>query len=171
VIGTGDLSELALGWCTYGVGDQMAHYGVNAGLPKTLIQHLIRWCIASGQFAPSVRTVLETVLNTEISPELVPATEGESQKTEEIIGPYALHDFTLYHVLRHGFAPYAHRLSGRARVGQRTNRRMAPPVLTPMPARPTRCLSSATGWTFSPPAAFFSPPASSNARPCPMAQK
>lgn len=105
VIGTGDLSELALGWCTYGVGDQMAHYGVNAGLPKTLIQHLIRWCIASGQFAPSVRTVLETVLNTEISPELVPATEGESQKTEEIIGPYALHDFTLYHILRHGFTP------------------------------------------------------------------
>lgn len=105
VIGTGDLSELALGWCTYGVGDQMAHYNVNAGLPKTLIQHLIRWCIASGHFPADVCTVLRTVLATEISPELIPATAGASQSTEETIGPYALHDFTLYYVLRHGFGP------------------------------------------------------------------
>ncbi|MDE7548000.1 NAD(+) synthase [Acetobacter fabarum] len=105
VIGTGDLSELALGWCTYGVGDQMAHYNVNAGLPKTLIQHLIRWCIASGHFPAGVCAVLHTVLATEISPELIPATAGVSQSTEETIGPYALHDFTLYYVLRHGFGP------------------------------------------------------------------
>ncbi len=105
VIGTGDLSELALGWCTYGVGDQMAHYNVNAGLPKTLIQHLIRWCIASGHFPAEVCSVLGTVLATEISPELIPAAEGSSQSTEDTIGPYALHDFTLYHVLRHGFGP------------------------------------------------------------------
>ena len=105
VIGTGDLSELALGWCTYGVGDQMAHYGVNAGLPKTLIQHLIRWCIASGHFPPPVREVLQIVLETEISPELVPAGEGGGQRTEDIIGPYALHDFALYHILRHGLSP------------------------------------------------------------------
>ncbi|MFT9409833.1 NAD(+) synthase [Acetobacter fabarum] len=105
VIGTGDLSELALGWCTYGVGDQMAHYNVNAGLPKTLIQHLIRWCIASGHFPADVCTVLRTVLATEISPELIPATAGASQSTEDTIGPYALHDFTLYYVLRHGFGP------------------------------------------------------------------
>lgn len=105
VIGTGDLSELALGWCTYGVGDQMAHYNVNAGLPKTLIQHLIRWCIASGHFPADVCAVLRTVLATEISPELIPATVGASQSTEDTIGPYALHDFTLYYVLRHGFGP------------------------------------------------------------------
>lgn len=105
VIGTGDLSELALGWCTYGVGDQMAHYNVNAGLPKTLIQHLIRWCIASGHFPAEVCTVLCTVLATEISPELIPASEGTSQSTEDTLGPYALHDFTLYYVLRHGFGP------------------------------------------------------------------
>ena len=105
VIGTGDLSELALGWCTYGVGDQMAHYNVNAGLPKTLIQHLIRWCIASGHFPGNVCTVLRTVLATEISPELIPAADGASQSTEDTIGPYALHDFTLYYVLRHGFGP------------------------------------------------------------------
>ncbi len=105
VIGTGDLSELALGWCTYGVGDQMAHYNVNAGLPKTLIQHLIRWCIACGHFPADVGSVLRTVLATEISPELIPQSEGASQSTEDTIGPYALHDFTLYYVLRHGFGP------------------------------------------------------------------
>ncbi|MGO3518323.1 MAG: NAD(+) synthase [Acetobacter cibinongensis] len=105
VIGTGDLSELALGWCTYGVGDQMAHYNVNAGLPKTLIQHIIRWTIASGHFSETVSPLLSTILATEISPELVPATEGKSQSTESLIGPYALHDFTLFYVLRYGFTP------------------------------------------------------------------
>ncbi|MBW4023752.1 MAG: NAD(+) synthase [Proteobacteria bacterium] len=106
VIGTGDLSELALGWCTYGVGDQMAHYNVNSGIPKTLIQHLIRWVISSGQFAPEVGVTLDAILATEISPELVPAGEGETpQSTEAKIGPYALQDFTLFHVLRYGFRP------------------------------------------------------------------
>jgi len=106
VLGTGDLSELALGWCTYGVGDQMSHYNVNAGVPKTLIQHLIRWVIRSGQFDAAVNEVLQAVLDTEISPELVPAGEDEEiQSTEAKIGPYALHDFSLFHVLRYGFGP------------------------------------------------------------------
>src|SRR2546430_5674075 len=76
VVGTGDLSELALGWCTYGVGDQMSHYAVNASVPKTLIQHLIRWAVASGQFDRETGTVLQDIVDTEISPELVPATGG-----------------------------------------------------------------------------------------------
>ncbi|MGH7042589.1 MAG: NAD(+) synthase [Acetobacteraceae bacterium] len=106
VIGTGDLSELALGWCTYGVGDQMSHYNVNAGVPKTLIQHLIRWVIASGQFAPEVGTTLDAILGTEISPELIPVAEGATpQSTEATIGPYALQDFTLFYTLRFGFRP------------------------------------------------------------------
>jgi NAD+ synthase (glutamine-hydrolysing) len=106
VIGTGDLSELALGWCTYGVGDQMSHYNVNGGIPKTLIQHLIRWVISSGQFAEEVGATLDAILATEISPELVPAGAGEKpQSTEAKIGPYALQDFTLFHVLRYGFRP------------------------------------------------------------------
>ncbi|MFK4265926.1 NAD(+) synthase [Streptomyces milbemycinicus] len=103
VLGTGDLSELALGWSTYGVGDQMSHYNVNAGVPKTLIQHLIRWVIGSGQFDEETGAILAAILDTEISPELVPGKEPQS--TESQIGPYALHDFTLHHVLRHGFRP------------------------------------------------------------------
>jgi NAD+ synthase (glutamine-hydrolysing) len=103
VLGTGDLSELALGWATYGVGDQMSHYNVNAGVPKTLIQHLIRWVVSSGQFEEGVNETLEAILDTEISPELVPG--DELQSTESQIGPYALHDFTLFHVLRYGFRP------------------------------------------------------------------
>jgi len=106
VIGTGDLSELALGWCTYGVGDQMAHYNVNAGVPKTLIQHLIRWIIGTRLFADDVLETLEAIVSTEISPELVPVAEGEAlQSTEAKIGPYALQDFTLFHILRYGFVP------------------------------------------------------------------
>jgi NAD+ synthase (glutamine-hydrolysing) len=103
VLGTGDLSELALGWCTYGVGDQMSHYNVNAGVPKTLIQHLIRWVISSRQFDEEVGETLTAVLDTEISPELVPGEELQS--TESKVGPYALQDFTLFHVLRYGFRP------------------------------------------------------------------
>ncbi len=106
VLGTGDLSEIALGWSTYGVGDQMSHYNVNSGVPKTLIQHLIRWVITTGQFDAEVGRILQTVLDAEISPELVPAGKDERpQSTEAKIGPYALQDFTLYHVLRYGFAP------------------------------------------------------------------
>ena len=106
VLGTGDLSELALGWCTYGVGDQMSHYAVNTGVPKTLMQHLIRWVVASKQFDDHVGEVLLSILNTEISPELVPAKPGEKmQSTQDKIGPYNLQDFTLYHVLRRGARP------------------------------------------------------------------
>ena len=106
VLGTGDLSELALGWCTYGVGDQMSHYNVNAGVPKTLIQHLIRWVIASGQFDAEAGAVLGAVLATEISPELVPSDAASGpQSTEAKIGPYELQDFTLFQVLRYGFKP------------------------------------------------------------------
>ncbi|MFZ0530738.1 MAG: NAD(+) synthase [Propionicimonas sp.] len=106
VLGTGDLSELALGWCTYGVGDQMSHYNVNGGVPKTLMQHLIRWVISSGQFDEAVSVTLQAILDTEITPELVPVAEGETpQSTEAAIGPYSLQDFTLYHVLRLGMRP------------------------------------------------------------------
>ena len=106
VIGTGDLSELALGWCTYGVGDQMAHYNVNAGVPKTLIQHLIRWVIASKQFRDDVNKTLASILAAEISPELVPVAPGEKpQSTEASIGPYELQDFNLFYTLRYGFRP------------------------------------------------------------------
>ena len=108
VIGTGDLSELALGWCTYGVGDQMSHYNVNAGVPKTLIQHLIRWVISSGQFArgAGVNRTLAAILNSEISPELVPVEAGGTpQSTEAKVGPYELQDFNLFYTLRYGFRP------------------------------------------------------------------
>nr|WP_274637195.1 NAD(+) synthase [Microbacterium bovistercoris] len=110
VVGTGDLSEIALGWSTYGVGDQMSHYAVNTGVPKTLIQHLVRWVIASGAdegwLDAGAAHVLQSVLDTEISPELVPAdADGGMQSTEDRIGPYSLHDFTLFHVLRYGFRP------------------------------------------------------------------
>ena len=106
VVGTGDLSELALGWCTYGVGDQMSHYAVNAGVPKTLIQYLIRWCVRTGQFDAQTDGILTAILNTEISPELVPADEsGAIQSTESKIGPYELADFFLHHVVRLGLKP------------------------------------------------------------------
>ncbi|MCC6421295.1 MAG: NAD(+) synthase, partial [Gemmataceae bacterium] len=112
VVGTGDLSELALGWCTYGVGDHMSHYAVNASVPKTLIQHLIRWVAEVGELGPDASGTLHAVLETEISPELIPAGGPEdlgasqpSQSTEAKIGPYELHDFTLYYTLRYGYAP------------------------------------------------------------------
>jgi NAD+ synthase (glutamine-hydrolysing) len=106
VVGTGDLSEMALGWCTYGVGDQMSHYAVNAGVPKTLIQHLIRWTVSSGQVVARTGKILTGILDAEITPELVPAdASGAVQSTEGMIGPYELHDFFLYHVLRFGLPP------------------------------------------------------------------
>ncbi len=103
VIGTGDLSELALGWCTYGVGDQMAHYNVNASVPKTLIQHLIRWCARDARFGADTVCVLRDILDTDISPELVPGST--TQRTEDVVGPYALQDFNLFYTTRYGFAP------------------------------------------------------------------
>jgi len=103
VVGTSDLSELALGWATYGVGDQMSHYAVNAGAPKTLIQHLIRWTMTKGLFGEAVNAVLAEVLAAEISPELVPGAAPQS--TQAVIGPYPLQDFTLFHLTRYGMAP------------------------------------------------------------------
>jgi NAD+ synthase (glutamine-hydrolysing) len=109
VLGTGDLSELALGWATYGVGDQMSHYNVNASVPKTLIQHLLRWIVTTGAFAEDTRCVLQAILDTEISPELVPGDNRDAdqpaQRTEAVIGPYELQDFHLYYVLRFGYRP------------------------------------------------------------------
>jgi NAD+ synthase (glutamine-hydrolysing) len=106
VLGTGDLSELALGWCTYGVGDQMSHYAVNGGVPKTLMQDLIRWCIRTSQYDAQTNAILDAILGTEISPELVPAgADGQMQSTESKVGPYALHDFFLHHMVRQGLPP------------------------------------------------------------------
>lgn len=107
VVGTGDLSELALGWCTYGVGDHMSHYNPNASVSKTLIQHLIRFVARSGEVDAGAAALLEAILAQEISPELVPADAngGAMQSTESKVGPYALQDFNLYYVTRHGFAP------------------------------------------------------------------
>lgn len=112
VVGTGDLSELALGWATYGIGDHMSHYAVNASVPKTLIQHLIRWVAETHQFGEAVSAVLLSVLDTEISPELIPGHEGArdsdgqpAQHTEKTIGPYELHDFFLYYITRYGMRP------------------------------------------------------------------
>lgn len=108
VVGTSDLSELALGFCTYGVGDHMAHYHVNASVPKTLVQYLVRWVARSGRLGPEASAVLADIAATEFSPELVPgdgAGAGPAQEAEAVLGPYALHDFALYYILRFGYAP------------------------------------------------------------------
>jgi NAD+ synthase (glutamine-hydrolysing) len=109
VVGTGDLSELALGWCTYGVGDQMSHYGVNASVPKTMVQFLLRWAIETHQFSDDVSDVLQSILDTAISPELVPVQDPEADRpgahSESVIGPYELQDFFLYYILRFGYRP------------------------------------------------------------------
>ncbi|WP_280429034.1 NAD(+) synthase [Nocardia brasiliensis] len=113
VVGTGDLSELALGWCTFGVGDHMAHYSVNASVPKTLIKYLIAWSVDTGEFGPAAGEVLGSILRTEISPELVPGTgaphtgdgAAPSQSSEATVGPYELQDFHLYYLLRFGYRP------------------------------------------------------------------
>src|SRR3546814_4628419 len=99
VVGTGDLSELALGWCTYGVGDQMSHYAANCGVPKTLIQYLIRWCIQTHQFDAATDTVLTAILGTEISPELITAdARGALQSTESKVGPFERSEETTYDI-------------------------------------------------------------------------
>jgi NAD+ synthase (glutamine-hydrolysing) len=106
VIGTGDLSELALGWCTYGVGDHMSHYSVNASVPKTLIRYLIRWVIRTRQFDDNTSAVLQSIVETAISPELIPGdADKPSAATESVIGPFELQDFFLYYVTRFGFRP------------------------------------------------------------------
>jgi len=110
VLGTGDLSEMALGWATYGVGDQMSHYNVNASVPKTLIQYLLRWVIATDQFDPLTSALVQSIVDTEISPELVPHSAGDDdqspfQSTQDKIGPYELQDFHIYYTTRYGFRP------------------------------------------------------------------
>lgn len=107
VLGTGDLSELALGWCTYGVGDHMSHYGINASVPKTLIQHLIRWVADTVLFTEEISDILRDILSTEISPELIPGEESSqpAQKTEFIVGPYELQDFNNFYITRYGYLP------------------------------------------------------------------
>jgi NAD+ synthase (glutamine-hydrolysing) len=109
VVGTGDLSELALGWATFGVGDHMAHYNVNGSVPKTLIQYLIRWVAGSGEVSPATSDVLLSIVDTEISPELIPSADGDGeapgQRSEDTVGPYELQDFHLYHLTRYGFRP------------------------------------------------------------------
>lgn len=108
VVGTSDLSELALGWCTYGIGDHMAHYHVNASVPKTLIQHLIRWVATTKQLGAEVSSVLTDILETKISPELVPGEDRAGQpiqRSEDIVGPFDLQDFFLYYLLRFGYGP------------------------------------------------------------------
>lgn len=105
VIGTGDLSELALGWATYN-GDHMSMYGVNAGVPKTLIKHLVKF-VAMSEDSDETRSILLDIIDTPISPELIPADEAGNitQKTEDLVGPYELHDFFLYHIIRFGYRP------------------------------------------------------------------
>jgi NAD+ synthase (glutamine-hydrolysing) len=109
VVGTGDLSELALGWSTYGVGDQMSHYNVNASVPKTLIQFLIRWASDTEQLGEHASDVMRSVLETEISPELIPRDDPDSDSpgadSETVVGPYELQDFFLYYTLRFGYRP------------------------------------------------------------------
>ena len=106
MIGTGDLSELALGWATYGVGDQMSHYAVNASVPKSLISFMLRWVIDTGQFEDEVNAVLQSVLDTEISPELIPGDgDKPTADSESKVGPYELQDFFLYYILRFGYLP------------------------------------------------------------------
>ena len=116
VIGTGDLSELALGWATYN-GDHMSMYGVNASIPKTLVRYLVRYCALTG--TPALREVLEDILDTPVSPELLPPVDGQiAQKTEDLVGPYELHDFFLYYMLRFHFAPgKIYRMSQRSFAG------------------------------------------------------
>ena len=108
VLGTSDLSELALGWCTYGVGDHMSHYSVNASVPKTLIQFLIRWVADTNQLGKKTSLILRSILETEFSPELIPCDpngEQPGQRTEDVIGPYELQDFNLYYTARFGYLP------------------------------------------------------------------
>ena len=144
VLGTGDLSELALGWCTYGVGDQMSHYNVNGGVAKTLIRHLIRW-VADREHAGAAAEVLNAILDTQISPELVPAgADGKIQSTEATVGPYALNDFFLFHITRFGLTPskvayLAHQAWKDAAAGDW-------PVNTPEDERVGYDLATIKGW-------------------------
>ena len=145
VLGTGDLSELALGWLTYGVGDHMSHYNVNGSVSKTLIQHLIRYVAGSGEVDAETSDVLLEVLGAEISPELIPASHsGETQSTEASVGPYALQDFNLHYLARYGFAP--------SRIAYLSHEAWGPHSTRPWPAeipekdRKTHDLGTIKGW-------------------------
>ena len=144
VLGTGDLSELALGWATYGVGDHMSHYNVNGGVAKTLIRHLIRWVAAGDLIGAGARDTLHAILDTEISPELVPAKDGVIQSTEGTVGPYALNDFFLFYISRFGMAPskvafLAHQAWGDRTVGEW-------PANTPEDEKVEYDLATIKGW-------------------------
>ena len=169
VVGTGDLSELALGWCTYGVGDQMSHYNVNAGVPKTLVQHLIRWVAETDQFDAETNDLLEEILEQEITPELIPMTEGvKPQATEDSVGPYSLQDFSLFRVLRCGDRPSQDRVPGLARLA----RRVEGGVAAGLPGRAAYVLrprhDPSAGWRSS---SSGSSPASSSAPRSPTARR
>ncbi|MBV9198003.1 MAG: NAD(+) synthase [Solirubrobacterales bacterium] len=147
VVGTGDLSELALGWSTYGVGDQMSHYNVNASVPKTLIQFILRWAIETRQFSDDASRVLQAVLDTEISPELVPGSgdHGDQlQGSEKVVGPYELQDFFLYYVLRFGYRPS--KLAFLARSVWRDRERGSWPDLIPLDRRNEYSLEEIRHW-------------------------
>ncbi|MGH7044999.1 MAG: NAD(+) synthase [Stellaceae bacterium] len=145
VVGTGDLSELGLGWCTYGVGDQMSHYNPNASVAKTLIQHLIRFVAASGDLGAETAPILEAILATEISPELVPpGADGLMQSTESIVGPYALQDFNLYYATRWGFSPS--KIAYLSWSAWADAERGAWPVNTPQTARRAYSLAEIKHW-------------------------
>ncbi len=145
VLGTGDLSELALGFTTYGVGDHMSHYNVNASVPKTLIRHLIRWLIGTRMFDAATVAVLARIVTTPISPELVPGTgDKPEQSSEAIVGPYELQDFHLYYISRFGYRPskvayLAHCAWGDARSGDW-------PDTVPMDERRSYDLPTIAGW-------------------------
>ena len=157
VLGTGDLSELALGWCTFGVGDHMAHYSVNASVPKTLIKYLIAWAVDTGDLGPAADAVLRSILETEISPELVPseptvaegdsepgAATGPGQSSEAVVGPYELQDFHLYYLLRFGYLPSRIAYLARHAWSDRTGGGW--PDLIPIPDRHEYDLATIKHW-------------------------
>ena len=145
VLGTGDLSELALGFTTYGVGDHMSHYNVNASVPKTLIQHLIRWLVRTGQFDDRTTTVLDRIVNTRISPELLPGSGEEPEHSSEaVVGPYDLQDFNLYYLSRFGYRPSKVAFLAHAAWGDRTSG--AWPDTVPEPERREYDLATIRHW-------------------------
>ena len=147
MVGTGDLSELALGWTTYGVGDQMSHYHVNASVPKTLIRYLIRWVAESGQFGDGVNGALRSILDTQISPELIPGTDRERtelQSSEATVGPFELQDFNLYYITRFGFRPS--KVAYLAHHAWRDREHGTWPQLTPLDKRREYDLGTIVKW-------------------------
>jgi NAD+ synthase (glutamine-hydrolysing) len=148
VMGTGDLTEAALGWCTYGVGDHMSHYNVNASVPKTLIQYLIRWVITSKQFDTATNDVLQAILDTEISPELIPSSEGADAKPAQSsaakIGPFELQDFNLYYITRFGFKPTKVAFMANHAWGDATKGNW--PMLQPLNKRPQYSPAEVKQW-------------------------